>query len=57
MCQINTARNSLYMKPSTMLFMFKLKHCVENVYSELWQYTYINEKCFVTLLDEKLYHR
>ena len=38
-----------------MLFMFKLKHCVENVYSELCQYTHIvNEKfkCFVTLLGE-----
>ncbi|KYN21925.1 hypothetical protein ALC57_05691 [Trachymyrmex cornetzi] len=30
----------LYMKPSTVLFMFKLEHCVENVYSELCQYTH-----------------
>jgi len=38
-----------------MLFMFKLKHCVENVYSELCQYTNIVNKkfkYFVTLLDE-----
>ena len=45
----------LYMKPSTVLFMFELKHCVENVYSELCQSTHIvNEKYkyFVTLLSE-----
>ena len=43
------------MKPSTVLFMFELKHCVENVYSELYQYTHIvNEKFkyFITLLGE-----
>ena len=33
----------LYMKPSTMLFMFKFKYCVENVYSELCQYTHIEK--------------
>ncbi|KYN40029.1 hypothetical protein ALC56_05580, partial [Trachymyrmex septentrionalis] len=32
--------------PSTVLFMFKLKHCVQNVFSELCQYTYIVNKKF-----------
>ena len=43
------------MKPLSVLFLFKLEHCVENVYSELCQYTHIvNEKfkCFLTLLGE-----
>ena len=34
----------LYIKPSTVLFMFELKHCVQNVFSELCQYTYIVNK-------------
>ena len=45
----------LYIKSSTVLFMFELKHCVENVFSELCQYTYIVNKkfkYFVTLLGE-----
>jgi len=35
--------------------MFKLEHCIENVYSELCQYTHVvNEKFkyFLTLLDK-----
>jgi len=44
------------MKPLTMLFIFELKHCVENVYSELCQHTHIVKiekfKYFVTLLGE-----
>ena len=45
----------LYIKPSTVLFMFKLKHCVQNEFSELCQYTYIVNKkfkYFVTFLGK-----
>ena len=53
---VKTLRETcLYMKPSIVLFMFELKHCVENVYFEQCQYTHIvNEKFkyFVTLLSE-----
>jgi len=51
----NVIKLILCMKPSTVLFMFELKHYVENVYSELCQYTHIvNEKFqyFVALLGE-----
>ena len=43
----------MYMKPSTVLFLFELEHCVENVYFQLCQNTHgVCEKYkqFVTLL-------
>ena len=44
----------LYIKPSTVLFMFELKHCVQNVFSELCHTYIVNKKFkyFVTLLGE-----
>jgi len=44
----------MYMKPSTVFFMFKFKHC-ENIYSELYQYMHIVNgtfKYFITFLGE-----
>ncbi|XP_077282729.1 uncharacterized protein LOC143908795 [Temnothorax americanus] len=46
---------SLYMKPSTVLFLFELEHCVENVYFQLCQNVHgVSEKFkqFVTTLRQ-----
>jgi len=54
--KLTLCETCLYTKPSTMLFMFEFKHCVQNVYSELYsEYTHIvneNFKYFVTFLGE-----
>ncbi|XP_077272153.1 uncharacterized protein LOC143902846 [Temnothorax americanus] len=45
----------LYMKPSTVLFLFELEHCVENVYFQLCQNVQgVSEKLkqFVTILRQ-----
>jgi len=35
----------MYVKPSTVLFLLELEHCVENVYFKLWQnIRVVNEK-------------
>ncbi|XP_071581349.1 uncharacterized protein [Temnothorax nylanderi] len=35
--KLTSCDTSLYMKPSTVLFLFELEHCVENVYFQLCQ--------------------
>jgi len=45
----------MYLKPSTILFLFKLDRCIEHAYSEICQYTYaVNEtfRYFVTYLHQ-----
>ncbi|KYQ58435.1 hypothetical protein ALC60_02571 [Trachymyrmex zeteki] len=65
---VNTVKLSLcnkylYMKPSTMLFMFELEQCVEHVYSDLCQctnsvsdkfkyfITYLRQNCIMNKCD------
>ncbi|XP_071572841.1 uncharacterized protein [Temnothorax nylanderi] len=53
--KLTSCDTSLYMKPSTVLFLFELEHCVENVYFQLCQNVHgVSEKCkqFVTILRQ-----
>ncbi|KYN42558.1 hypothetical protein ALC56_03017 [Trachymyrmex septentrionalis] len=50
-----TVSESAYMKPSTILFMLELEHCVKHIYFDLCQYTNIISdkfKYFVTHLRQ-----
>jgi len=45
----------LYVKPSTVLFLFELEHCIEHAYFELCQKTHFTSekfKHFVTILRQ-----
>jgi len=53
--KLSSHDTSMYLKSSTILFLFKLDRCVEHIYSEICQYTYVvNEKFryFVTYLHQ-----
>ncbi|XP_071634454.1 uncharacterized protein [Temnothorax longispinosus] len=54
--KLTSCGTSLYMKPSTVLFLFELEHCVENVYFQLCQNVVhgVSEKFkqFVTILRQ-----
>ncbi|XP_071580699.1 uncharacterized protein [Temnothorax nylanderi] len=53
--KLTSCDTSLYMKPSTVLFLFELEHCVENVYFQLCQNVHgVSEKFkqFVTILRQ-----
>ncbi|XP_071648506.1 uncharacterized protein [Temnothorax longispinosus] len=53
--KLTSCDTSLYMKPSTVLFLFELEHCVENVYFQLCQNIHgVSEKFkqFVTILRQ-----
>ncbi|XP_077259093.1 uncharacterized protein LOC143895676 [Temnothorax americanus] len=54
--KLTSCGTSLYMKPSTVLFLFELEHCVENVYFQLCQNVHgVSEKFkqFVKTLRRK----
>ncbi|XP_071642952.1 uncharacterized protein [Temnothorax longispinosus] len=53
--KLTSCGSPLYMKPSTVLFLFELKHCFENVYFQLCQSVHgVSEKfkLFVTILHQ-----
>ena len=53
--KLTSCATSLYMKPSTVLFLFELEHCVENVYFQLCQNVHgVSEKFkqFATILRQ-----
>ncbi|XP_071578133.1 uncharacterized protein [Temnothorax nylanderi] len=53
--KLTSCATSLYMKPSTVLFLFELEHCVENVYFQLCQNVHgVSEKFkqFVAILRQ-----
>ncbi|XP_077257893.1 uncharacterized protein LOC143895015 isoform X1 [Temnothorax americanus] len=53
--KLTSCGTSLYIKPSTVLFLFELEHCVENVYFQLCQNVHgVSEKFkqFVTTLRQ-----
>jgi len=55
MVKLKSRNVCLYMKSSTVLFMFELEHCINHVYFELCKNTYVvNEKFkqFVTYLRQ-----
>jgi len=55
MVKLKSRNGCLYMKSSTILFMFELEHCINHTYFELCKNTYaVNEKFkqFVTYLRQ-----
>jgi len=55
MVKLKSCDACLYMKSSTVLFMFELEHCINHAYFELCKNTYVvNEKFkqFVTYLRQ-----